>query len=99
MLKSGSMPVVMQKNPTSENQIGAILGRDTIEQGSRSVVVALGLILLFLVIYYRIAGAVSAFALTLNLLLTVPVYALVRRLLAPDSRETGTRSVEVQIVG
>lgn len=37
--------------------------------------------------------------LLLNLLLTVPVYALVRRLLAPDSRETGTRSVEVPIVG
>ena len=78
MLKSGSMPVVMQKNPTSENQIGAILGRDTIEQGGRSVVVALGLILLFLVIYYRIAGAVSAFALTLNLLLTVAIMVLLQ---------------------
>jgi rod shape-determining protein MreD len=37
--------------------------------------------------------------LMLNLLLTVPVYALVRRLLAPEGRESGTRSVEVQIVG
>ena len=37
--------------------------------------------------------------LLLNLLLTVPVYALVRRLLAPEGREAGTRSVEVQIVG
>jgi rod shape-determining protein MreD len=36
--------------------------------------------------------------LLLNLLLTVPVYALVRRLLVPESRESGTRSVEV-IVG
>lgn len=37
--------------------------------------------------------------LLLNLLLTVPVYALVRRLLAPQGRETETRSVEVPIVG
>src|SRR5262245_28093392 len=62
ILKSGSMPVVMQKKPISENQIGSILGRDTIRQGSQSVVVALGLVLLFLVVYYRFSGAVAAFA-------------------------------------
>jgi rod shape-determining protein MreD len=37
--------------------------------------------------------------LALNLLLTVPVYALVRRLLAPESNQTGMRDVEVPIVG
>jgi len=37
--------------------------------------------------------------LLLNLIVTLPVYALVRRLLAPESRETGTRSVEVPIIG
>ncbi|HKH32159.1 MAG TPA: rod shape-determining protein MreD [Gaiellaceae bacterium] len=36
--------------------------------------------------------------LALNLLLTVPVYAVVRRLLAPE-RDTGARSLEVPIVG
>jgi rod shape-determining protein MreD len=35
--------------------------------------------------------------LLLNLILTVPVFALVRRLLAPESREPGTRSVEVMV--
>ena len=37
--------------------------------------------------------------LALNLLLTVPVYALVRRLLAPESNEAGMRGAEVPIVG
>jgi rod shape-determining protein MreD len=37
--------------------------------------------------------------LALNLLLTVPVYALVRRLLGPDLRDAGARSAEVPIVG
>lgn len=78
ILRSGSMPVVMQKNPISENQIGAILGQDTIEQGSRSVVFALGLVLIFLVIYYRFAGVVAAFALALNLLLTVAIMVLLQ---------------------
>ncbi len=78
ILKSGSMPVVMQKHPTSENQIGAILGRDTIEQGSWSVVWALGLILAFMVVYYRVSGAVASFALTLNLLMTVAIMVLLQ---------------------
>lgn len=78
ILKSGSMPVVMQKQPTSENQIGAILGRDTIEQGSRAVVWALGLILVFMVAYYRVSGAIASFALALNLMLTVAIMVLLQ---------------------
>jgi SecD/SecF fusion protein len=78
ILKSGAMPVVMMKQPTSENQIGSILGRETIEAGSRAVIVALGLILLFMILYYRVAGAVAAFALTLNLLMTVAIMVLLQ---------------------
>jgi rod shape-determining protein MreD len=37
--------------------------------------------------------------LALNLLLTVPVYAVVRRLIAPELRETRARGAEVPIVG
>src|SRR5436190_604240 len=78
ILKSGSMPVVMQKNPISENQIGAILGLDTIKKGSWSVVIALGLVLAFMALYYRFAGLVACFALVLNLLLTVGIMVLLQ---------------------
>ena len=78
ILKSGSMPVVLYKNPISENQIGSILGQDTIEKGSWSVVFALGAVLVFLILYYRVAGVVASFALTLNLLLTVGIMVLIR---------------------
>ena len=71
ILNSGSLPVVLHEKPLSENTIGAILGLDTIKKGSWSVVIALGLVLLFLIAYYRFAGMVASFALTLNLLLTV----------------------------
>jgi SecD/SecF fusion protein len=71
ILNSGSLPVVLHEKPLSENTIGAILGLDTIKKGSWSVVIALGLVLLFLIAYYRFAGLVASFALTLNLLLTV----------------------------
>jgi SecD/SecF fusion protein len=76
ILKSGSLPVMLYEKPISENTIGAILGLDTIKKGSISIVVALGIVLLFLAGYYRFAGLVACFALTLNLLVTVAFMVL-----------------------
>jgi SecD/SecF fusion protein len=73
ILKSGSMPVVMQKSPISENQIGAILGMDTIIKGSRSVIASLLLVIAFTWVYYRFSGFVACCALILNLLLTLAI--------------------------
>ncbi len=73
ILKSGSMPVVMQKNPVSENQIGSILGQDTVQQGSRSILIATGAVFAFMIIYYRTAGLIASFALALNLSLTIAI--------------------------
>ncbi|HEX5106581.1 MAG TPA: hypothetical protein VFV87_22330, partial [Pirellulaceae bacterium] len=78
ILRSGSMPVVLQKNPISENRIGSILGRDTIEQGSYSIVVSLFLVLGFVLVYYRFSGLVACFALILNILLTLGFMILLR---------------------
>lgn len=78
ILDTGSMPVVMQKQPISENQIGAILGLDTIKKGGWSVVISLSLVLAFMVFYYHFAGLVASFALALNLLLTVAIMVLLK---------------------
>jgi SecD/SecF fusion protein len=78
ILKSGSMPVVMQKNPISENQIGAILGMDTIIKGSWSIAISLLLVLAFTWAYYRFSGFVACCALVLNLLLTLALMILLR---------------------
>jgi SecD/SecF fusion protein len=76
ILKHGSMPVVMQKNPISENQIGSILGMDTIVRGSWSIVVSVVLVLGFTWVYYRFSGFVACCALILNLLLTLAIMIL-----------------------
>ena len=78
ILKSGSMPVVLHKNPISKNLIGSILGYDTIVKGSWSVVGALLAVLVFMVGYYRFAGLVASLALALNLLLTVGIMIILR---------------------
>ena len=78
ILKSGSMPVVLHKNPISKNTIGSILGRDTIVKGSYSVIGALTVVLIFMVIYYRFMGLIASLALVLNLLLTVAIMIVLR---------------------
>lgn len=78
ILKSGSMPVVMQKHPISENQIGAILGMDTIIKGSWSIAISLLIVLAFTWAYYRFSGFVACCALVLNLMLTLALMILLR---------------------
>jgi SecD/SecF fusion protein len=80
LLRSGSMPVVLMKDPISDDRIGATLGADTVRKGSQSIVISLSIVLAFVLVYYRTAGVIACFALTLNVMLTV---ALMFALKAP----------------
>jgi rod shape-determining protein MreD len=87
---------------------GETTGRDRAHAPFLSVAVATVLLIVGeLALHFLLGEPVEARAalvdampatLFLNLLLTVPVYALVRRLLAPEHRDAGARSAEVQIV-
>jgi preprotein translocase subunit SecD len=48
--------------------VGPSLGRDSIEKGVRSTFIAGGVVILFMVLYYRMSGAIADFALILNLI-------------------------------
>ena len=67
LLKSGSFvaPVTFEE----ERQIGSTLGREAIHQGLMSCLVGLGLVLLFSLFYYKIAGLFAFFALVYNMFL------------------------------
>jgi SecD/SecF fusion protein len=71
ILRSGALPATLKPQPVSENTMGATLGSDTIRDGTFSVLLAFGAILLFMLVYYRFAGLVACVALLANLLLTV----------------------------
>ncbi|MBR57834.1 MAG: protein translocase subunit SecD [Myxococcales bacterium] len=53
-------------NKVEDNEVGPTLGRDTIEAGVTAMVVGMGLVIIFMLIYYRIAGVVANLALLLN---------------------------------
>lgn len=71
VLRAGALPVPL----TIEEQraVGPSLGRDSIELGSRAILFGFVGVLVFMMIYYRVAGGIAVFALFLNLLLMLAV--------------------------
>nr|MBC8872210.1 protein translocase subunit SecD [Planctomycetota bacterium] len=69
VLHSGSLPAAVNEEPISENQIGAVLGEDTIQRGKWAIGISLGAVLVFVLFWYRYAGIVACLALAANLLL------------------------------
>jgi len=59
-----------------ERTVGPSLGQENITQGFRSVIIGFILVLVFMVFYYRLFGAVANLALALNLVLIVAVLSL-----------------------
>ena len=66
VLRTGALPAPLRK--TFERQVGPTLGRDAIEKGSMAFAVGLGLVVFFILYYYRGAGLICDIALVFNFL-------------------------------
>lgn len=76
LLRSGSLPATIDPNPLFEESIGPTLGEDTIYKGIRSIFIAMALVPVFMIIYYRIPGVISVVAMLLNVVLILGSMAL-----------------------
>jgi SecD/SecF fusion protein len=76
LLRSGSLPATIDPNPLFEESIGPTLGEDTIYKGIRSIFIAMILVPIFMIIYYRIPGVISVVAMLLNVVLILGSMAL-----------------------
>jgi len=65
VLRAGSLPVPL--NIKSERTVGPSLGEDSIRKGVMATVLGAILVVIFMVIYYKMAGVIADFALILNL--------------------------------
>ena len=68
-LESGKLDVALNKSPISRDFIESNLGKQLLEQGFFAIGCSLGLVLIFMMLYYRFAGIVATTALLLNLVL------------------------------
>ncbi|MFP6620819.1 MAG: protein translocase subunit SecD, partial [Pirellulaceae bacterium] len=78
ILRAGKLSTVLQKEPISENMMGAELGQSTINKGKQAIVGSLICVLVFVAVYYQFAGIVACLALVLNLLLVVAFMIMIK---------------------
>lgn len=67
MLRAGAMPASIKY--LEDRTIGPSLGADSVRRGLISIVAALILIMIFMVVYYRLAGVNAVSALILNIII------------------------------
>ena len=68
-LESGKLDVALNKSPISRDFIESTLGQELKNKGIWAIACSLGLVLVFMLVYYRFAGIVATIALLLNLVL------------------------------
>jgi preprotein translocase subunit SecD len=76
LLRAGALAAPI--DIVEERTIGPSLGQDNIDQGFASVMVGLGLVLVFMAVYYRVFGLVANLALVTNLVLIVAVLSILQ---------------------
>ncbi|MFP4056890.1 MAG: protein translocase subunit SecD [Candidatus Brocadiia bacterium] len=74
VLMAGSLPAPLKL--IQENTVGATLGPALVSRGVRAIVIGLVGVVLFMALYYWLAGAIADFALLLNILIIVAVLIL-----------------------
>ncbi len=73
VLRAGALPApIIAQN---EQLIGPTLGQDSVRSGAMGAMIGIGLVLLFMAIYYEVAGLVADLMVLLNLLLMMAVMA------------------------
>ncbi|WP_295541846.1 protein translocase subunit SecD [uncultured Thiohalocapsa sp.] len=71
LLRAGALAAPIEI--VEERTIGPSLGQDNIDQGFRSVLIGLALVVVFMALYYRVFGLVADLVLVVNLVLIVAV--------------------------
>ncbi|MEN6375887.1 MAG: protein translocase subunit SecD [Smithella sp.] len=76
VLRAGALPAPV--NILEERTVGPSLGSDSIQQGILATLIGSLLVIVFMVIYYRLSGAVADIALVVNIFLVMAVLAALR---------------------
>ena len=76
LLRAGALKAPVEI--VEERTIGPSLGKDNINQGFKSVLIGLALVLVFMLVYYRVFGIAANIALTLNLVLIIAILSLLQ---------------------
>ena len=73
ILKAGAFPVGVKI--AEERTVAPTLGQEAIDDGVRAAVIGMGVVLIFMLIYYRFSGIVAIIALAFNMLIILGALA------------------------
>ena len=76
LIRSGSLAAPMEI--IEERTIGPSLGKENIERGFRSTLYGFTAIAVFMIFYYRVFGAISVLALTVNVMLLIALLSMLQ---------------------
>jgi len=79
VLRSGALPAPV--NIIEERTVGATLGDDSIRMGKNAAIVGLILVMIFMIIYYKLAGIIADLALVLNMVFIMGAMAYLNAVL------------------
>lgn len=71
VLRAGALPAPVKI--IQEQVVGPSLGQDSIEKGMMAGLIGTLLVIFFMIIYYRMSGAIAVVALTINILIVLAV--------------------------
>ncbi|NOZ62282.1 MAG: protein translocase subunit SecD [Calditrichaeota bacterium] len=73
VLRAGALPARLES--IEERTVGPSLGKDSIQRGQYSALIGLALVVLFMMVYYKLSGAIADVALVLNIVFVMAVLA------------------------
>ena len=73
VLRAGALPAPLR--PANEQLIGPTLGQDSVAQGAKGAFIGVLLVLIFMAVYYEVAGLVADVMVVLNLLFLLAMMA------------------------
>ncbi len=71
VLRAGALPAALEQ--LEERTVGPTLGADSIQAGKKAGILGLLCVLIFMIGWYRLAGAVAGFALAMNIFLILTI--------------------------
>ena len=77
-LNAGSFPARLSDVPISEKSIGATLGADNRDRGIFAALIGLAVSVIFMIVYYTLAGTIAAVAMMMNILLVLGMMAMLQ---------------------
>jgi len=77
LLKSGALPMPLQKPPLYQEKVSATLGADFIDMSLKAGIIGIILVMLFMIIYYRLPGVIASLALIFYGALVLAIFKLI----------------------